>query len=220
MLGGPGAGKGTQAKRIAHKYRMPHISTGEIFRNHVRSRTALGMRIAQALEHGQLMPDSLTCEVLWERLTREDCADGYLLDGFPRSVAQAEALHAWLEERGEQLDVVVELVVPDAELVERITSRRSCMVCGSIFNLKFDPPRQKPYCDRPDCPSELVHRDDDNEETVRERLKIYHSISQPVREYYDSLGLLRPIAAAELPPDALFGKVEEVLQDLGASEPA
>jgi adenylate kinase len=220
MLGAPGAGKGTQAKRIARKHSIAHVSTGEIFRNHVRGRTPLGRRIAQALEHGQLMPDDLTCEVLWERLTQPDCAEGYVLDGFPRSVSQAESLSEWLAVRGEQIDAVLELLVPDEEIIDRTSARRSCLVCGAIFNMKYDPPKAAPYCDRSDCPSELVQRDDDNEATLRKRLWIYDREGKLVRSYFDGLGLLRPIPASGLPPDALFRKIEDALQNLGASEPA
>lgn len=220
MLGAPGAGKGTQAKRIARKYRLVHISTGEIFRDHVRRNTAIGAKIQSALELGQLMSDALTCEVLWRRLEEPDCADGFVIDGFPRSLAQADALQVWLAARDESLDAAIELAVPDSEIIERTCARRSCSACGAIYNLKFDPPARMPYCDRPGCTGQLVQRDDDTEVTLAERLRIFRRVSSLVHEFYDGLGLLRPIDAAHLSPDALFQKIEEVVLSLGASEPA
>lgn len=218
ILGAPGAGKGTQAKRIARKYKVPHISTGEIFRGHVRNKTELGCRIEQSLDNGHLMSDELTCEVLWSRLMQPDCAQGYVLDGFPRSLPQAEALNQWLAARDEQLQAALELVVPDAEIIERTEARRSCPQCGAIFNLKYDKPGQTPHCDRPDCKSEMTQRHDDTAETVRERLRIFHSTARPIEQYFKELGILLPVECATLSPNEVFEKVEHALHRAGASK--
>lgn len=219
ILGAPGAGKGTQAMRIAASYGVPHVSTGDIFREQMQKGTELAREIRPYMESGRLVPDELTCAVVAERLARPDCANGYVLDGFPRTLPQAEALDAMLRDRGQRLDVAIELEVPDDEIVERLSARRTCSKCGAIFNLKFNPPRNgDTRCDRDGCGGALTQRADDREETVRQRLKVYYESTRPLLAYYRGQGLLRTLAGDGLSPDALFEKVEEILCAVGAVE--
>lgn len=217
MLGAPGAGKGTQAKRVAETRGVPHISTGDIFRDHLRRNTALGAQVRQYLDSGQLAPDRLVCEVVAQRLAEADCAEGYVLDGFPRSVPQAEALGKWLDERAEGLSVTINLDVPDEEIIGRLTARRHCPKCGAIYNLKFSPPRRGVLCDE-DADTALVQRQDDKEETIRERLRIYHETTEPLLTYYRESGLLHSIPAQGLSPDEVFGSIEKVISALGVTK--
>lgn len=218
ILGGPGAGKGTQAMRIAEAREIPHISTGAIFRGHMEQNSELGRAIRPYMDAGQLVPDDLTCRVVEQRLQQDDCRNGYILDGFPRTLPQARTLDELLERRGDRLDVVIELDVPDDEIVDRLSARRTCPACGKIFNLKFDPPATgNSKCDRPDCTGELVTRPDDREETVRQRIKVYHETTQPILEYYRERGLLRSVNSDALAPEAVFVKVEEILCAVSAA---
>jgi len=218
MLGAPGAGKGTQAQRISAAYQVPQISTGDIFRKHLREGTDLGKQVQQYLKSGALVPDELTCAIVADRLNAPDCANGYILDGFPRSQAQAEALDELLAKRQETLDAVIEIDVPDAEIVERLSTRRSCPVCGAVYNLKFGPFSSKDgQCDRVGCEAGLVQREDDRAETVQERLRVYHETTRPIRDYYEKKGLLKSIPASRLSVEDLFSKIEEVLAESGAS---
>ncbi|HOJ34363.1 MAG TPA: adenylate kinase [Candidatus Hydrogenedentes bacterium] len=218
MLGAPGAGKGTQAQKLAAAYHLPQISTGDIFRKHLREGTELGKQVQGYLQSGALVPDELTCAIVADRLQAPDCANGYILDGFPRSQAQAESLDRLLQERNEKIDAVIEIDVPDAEIIERLSTRRSCPVCGAVYNLKFGPfPHEDEKCDRPNCGSHLVQRDDDREETIRERLKVYQQTTRPIREYYEKKGLLMSIPASRLGVEALFSKIEAMLAQAGAS---
>lgn len=213
MLGAPGAGKGTQAKRIADTHGIPHISTGDIFRSHLKGGTELGQRVRQYLDAGKLVPDDLTCEIVADRLTEPDCESGYVLDGFPRSLPQAQALDASLAERNEQLTVAIDVDVPDAEIVGRLTARRTCATCGAIYNLKFDPPKSGDgaHCDRPGCSGELTQRSDDCEETIQERLNVYHETTEPLIEHYTAQGVLQSVPGAGSTPDDVFTKVEGIL---------
>lgn len=220
ILGAPGSGKGTQAKRISEKYDIRHISTGDIFRSHVQRSTDLGKKITESMTNGRLVPDEVTCEVVWRRLRESDCEVGYILDGFPRTLPQAHHLQEWLVRHDEQLDVALELEVPDAEILERTGARRSCATCGKIFNLKYDPPGSVPYCERADCPSSLIQRADDVEETLRERLRIYHSMFEPIHALYKRLDLLKTVEGAGLAPDDVFAKIDEVLLGIGAARSA
>lgn len=216
LLGGPGAGKGTQAVRISAALDVPHISTGDIFRGHLSENTELGRQIKPFMEQGSLVPDELTCEVVATRLGEADCAQGYVLDGFPRSVPQAEMLAEMLANRGEQIDMVVDLAVPDDEIVERLSARRTCPKCGTIYNLKFKPPSGDPTkCDRPNCGGTLVQRADDQEETIRHRLEVYHRVTEPLCRFYREKGTLRTIDGAGQTPDTVFEKIEEQLDAEG-----
>lgn len=215
LLGGPGAGKGTQAMRLAEEFGIPHISTGAYFRDQLERETELGERIRVFMDTGSLVPDELTCEVVESRLKEPDCARGYVLDGFPRSLPQARILDELLAARGETLDVAIDLEVPDEEIVARLTARRTCPVCGKIFNLKFDPPTSDgKRCNRTGCDGSLVTRADDTEETVRERIRIYHQTTEPIIKYYKERGLLHVVVEGGLGPDEVFDKVEEVVHSL------
>lgn len=218
MLGAPGAGKGTQAVRIARRLEVPHISTGDIFRAHLRDGTETGKQVQQYLNAGQLVPDDLTCAIVAGRLQSEDCRNGYVLDGFPRSLPQAEALTQLLEQRDDRLDMAINIDVPDKEIIERLGARRFCPKCGKVFNLKFSPSANGERCDAPNCEGKLEQRSDDTEETIRERLRVYHETTEPIIGYYDSQGILRTVPAAQAGPDAVFAKVEELLDKAGAAE--
>ncbi|MBN2309668.1 MAG: adenylate kinase [Candidatus Hydrogenedentes bacterium] len=219
MMGAPGAGKGTQAQRIAATYGVPHISTGDIFRAHLKDGTELGRKVRGYLDAGELVPDEVTCDIVAGRLAEADCANGYVLDGFPRSIPQAEALGRFLDARNEQIDVVIDVAVPDEEIVGRLTARRTCKKCGAIYNLKFSPPASGDgtRCDRPGCDGELSQRGDDQEETIRQRLRVYHETTEPLLAYYDEHGILKSVPGSGLSPDGVFEKIEEILSAAGLS---
>ncbi len=201
--------------RLAEAFGIPHISTGAYFRDQLEKDTDLGGRIRKCMDAGSLVSDTLTCEVVEARLKELDCERGYVLDGFPRSLPQARILDEMLAARGEALDVAIDLEVPDEEIVKRLTARRLCPVCGKIFNLKFDPPSSDGgVCDRAGCTGQLVTRSDDTEETVRERIRIYHRTTEPIIKYYKERGLLRGVAGDALGPDGVFAKVEEIVRRL------
>ena len=191
LLGPPGAGKGTQAGKIIEKYKIPQISTGDILRAAVREGTDLGKEAQKYMNDGKLVPDSVVIGIIRERLKEDDCKNGYLLDGFPRTIAQAEELDKILEGMNSQLDVVVSIEVPDEEIVTRITGRRMCKDCGAVFHIKFSPPKTDGVCDK--CSGELYQRDDDNEATVRERLSAYKAQTEPLKEYYGKKGILKEV---------------------------
>ena len=209
MLGAPGAGKGTQAKRVADAHSLPHISTGDIFRANLAQGTPLGTKAKEYMDAGTLVPDELTCALVADRLAEADCAPGYILDGFPRSLPQAENLERLLDDRSQRLDVAVNIDVPDPEIVGRLTARRSCPQCGRIYNLTYDPPRREGVCD--DDGAALVQRDDDREETIRERLRVYHETTEPIIAFYEERGILKTIPASKMPPDDVFAQIEELL---------
>lgn len=212
ILGAPGAGKGTQARRIAKKHGWPHISTGDIFRSHLEERTAIGKQIESYMQNGKLVPDELACRIVVERLAEPDCAQGYILDGFPRSLPQAQALDDVLAVRGEELDVVILLDVHDEEIVQRLSGRRTCPNCGKIYNLKFSPPKNDMVCDKPECKgAEVVLREDDREETVRNRIHVYHETTEPLIQYYETAGVLSRIDGADHGLDEIAKKIEAVL---------
>ncbi len=218
MLGAPGAGKGTQAKRIAEKHGLPHISTGDIFRANLKEGTPLGLKAKGYMDAGTLVPDELTCELVADRIAQADCAKGYVLDGFPRSVPQAEALQAMMAKRGDRLDVAVNIDVKDGEIIDRLTARRTCPKCGAIYNLKFSPPKQEGVCDNPACGGAvLLLRDDDREETIRQRLEVYHETTEPIIAFYDQQGILKTVDGTGSTPNAVFDTIEEILSAAGAS---
>lgn len=185
MLGAPGAGKGTQAEKIAEKYGLPHISTGDIFRMNLKEGTELGKKAKTFMDQGLLVPDELTVEILLDRVAKEDCKDGYVLDGFPRTIPQANVLASELEKLGDKIDHAIDVSVPDENIIKRMGGRRSCKECGSIFHVEHIPPKKEGICDK--CGGELMLRDDDKEETVRNRLNIYHEQTQPLIEYYKDI---------------------------------
>lgn len=218
LLGGPGAGKGTQARRLAEGRSLPHISTGDIFRAHVEEGTELGGELKEYMNKGQLVPDELVCEVVAGRLYEEDCRDGYILDGFPRSLPQAEELDRLLGEREESITVAIDLEVPDDAIVERLGSRRTCSGCGRIYNLRFEPPKREGRCDNEGCgDAELVRRDDDRVGTIRERLAVYHETTEPIIAFYRDQGLLKSIEGANRSPDDIALKIEEILANAGVT---
>ncbi|MFN3406382.1 MAG: adenylate kinase [Caldimicrobium sp.] len=191
FLGPPGAGKGTQAKILIEKYGIPQISTGDMLREHRAKGTELGKKAQEYMDKGLLVPDEIILGMVKERLSQPDCEKGFILDGFPRTVAQAEALDKILAEMGRKLDFALALVVPDEVLVERLTGRRTCKSCGMMYHIKYKPPKVEGKCDV--CGGELYQRPDDNEETVRNRLKVYHESTAPLIDYYRSKGILREI---------------------------
>lgn len=211
ILGAPGAGKGTQARRLAARRNLPHVSTGDIFRAHLTRDTDFSREIRPYMESGALVPDNLTCAIVEERLAEPDCAKGYVLDGFPRSLSQAETLEQLLNERGERIDTAINLAVPDDEIVARLSARRTCATCGTIYNLKFDPPEgDGTHCTQNGCNGLLVQRPDDNEETIRQRLVVYHQMTEPIIAFYRTRGLLRSIPG-DIAPDDVSTKIEEIL---------
>lgn len=219
LLGAPGAGKGTQASELARFLDVPHISTGDIFRENLRNKTELGQRAEAYMNAGQLAPDSLVVDIVRDRLAQPDCQEGYVLDGFPRSVAQAEALDAFLEGRGEQLDYVIQLDVDEEEIINRLTARRSCVDCGAIFNMRTDPPEARGCPQGRDISTcNIVQRSDDTEETVRERMRVYRESTQPLLEYYGKKGLLTPVDSAGEGPAEVFERVKTIVGADGAKK--
>lgn len=188
LLGPPGAGKGTQAKSISNKYSIPHISTGDIFRKHISEMTPLGIEAKKSIDKGQLVSDKLTIDIVEQRLKMDDCKKGFLLDGFPRTVVQAEALEKFLQEDGDKLDTALLIQVPKEFIIERMIGRRVCLSCGASYHTKFNPPYMEGKCNV--CGSEIIQRKDDIEETVRERLDIYDSETQPLIDYYKNKNML------------------------------
>ncbi len=182
MLGAPGAGKGTQAKRIADKYTIPHISTGDIFRANIKNETELGMKAKTYMDKGLLVPDDLVVDIVADRLNQRDCDKGFILDGFPRTIPQAKALDEALQVMDITLDYVINVDVPDEAIVKRMAGRRACSVCGATYHLKHNPPKKEDQCDV--CHGTLIQRDDDKEETVLKRLTVYHEQTKPLIDYY------------------------------------
>ncbi|MCI8511828.1 MAG: adenylate kinase [Lachnospiraceae bacterium] len=191
MLGAPGAGKGTQAERIAEKYQIPHISTGDIFRANLKAGTELGKKAKEYMDQGLLVPDSLTVDLVMDRIAKEDCKNGYILDGFPRTIPQAESLKEALSARGEALDYAIDVNVPDENIITRMSGRRACPNCGSTYHIVYAAPSKENVCDK--CETALILRDDDKPETVQKRLSVYHEQTQPLIEYYASAGILRTV---------------------------
>ena len=188
MLGAPGAGKGTQAKMIADKYGIPHISTGDIFRANIKNGTELGNKAKSYMEQGLLVPDELTCDLVVDRIAQDDCKNGYVLDGFPRTIPQAEALKAALGKMGTTIDYAINVEVPDENIVERMGGRRACLACGCTYHVVYNAPKEEDVCDV--CGAKLVLRDDDKPETVKKRLDVYHEQTQPLIDFYDKEGVL------------------------------
>ena len=210
LLGPPGAGKGTQAKMMVEEYKIPQISTGEILRAAVAEGTELGKKAKEYMDAGGLVPDEVVIGIITDRLKEPDCAAGYILDGFPRTLPQAEALDKVLAAMDSKIDEVISIEVADEELIERLSGRRTCKKCGAGYNLVFDPPTSEGVCDK--CGGELYQRDDDNEATVKNRLKVYQDQTQPLIDYYRQQGLLRPIDGAGGIKE-IFGRIGAILKD-------
>lgn len=191
MLGAPGAGKGTQAKMIAEKYSIPHISTGDIFRANIKEGTPLGSKAKEYMDKGLLVPDELVVDLVVDRLTWEDAKNGYVLDGFPRTIPQAQALTDALAKNGEKVDFAIDIDVPDENIIERMGGRRACVACGATYHIVNIPPKTEGICDK--CGAELILRDDDKPETVKKRLDVYHEQTQPLIDYYTKEGVLREV---------------------------
>lgn len=182
MLGAPGAGKGTQAKKIADKYQIPHISTGDIFRANIKNGTELGMKAKAFMDQGLLVPDEITIGMLMDRIGQDDCKNGYVLDGFPRTIPQAESLTRALTALGQKIDYAINIEVPDENIISRMSGRRACLTCGATYHVVFAPPAKEGICDV--CGSQLILRDDDKPETVEKRLAVYHDQTKPLIDYY------------------------------------
>lgn len=210
MLGAPGAGKGTQAKLIADKYHIPHISTGDIFRANIKEGTALGMKAKSFMDAGALVPDELVIDLVVDRLTWEDAKNGYVLDGFPRTIPQAEALTKALAARGEKIDAAIDVDVPDENIINRMGGRRACVSCGATYHIVNIPPKVEGKCDN--CGADLILRDDDKPETVKNRLEVYHEQTQPLIDYYKAEGVLREVDGTVDMNDVF----ESIVQILGA----
>ena len=204
MLGAPGAGKGTQAKKIAAKYGIPHISTGDIFRANIKGGTELGMKAKTFMDQGMLVPDEITIGMLMDRIHEADCAKGYVLGGFPRTIPQAESLTEALKGMNESIDYAVNVDVPDENIVNRMGGRRACVACGATYHIQFNAPKTEGICDT--CGEKLVLRDDDKPETVQKRLNVYHEQTQPLIDYYEKAGVLKEVDGTK--------NMEEVFNDI------
>ena len=208
MLGAPGAGKGTQAKMIAEKYQIPHVSTGDIFRANIKNGTELGKEAKKYMDQGQLVPDELTVKILLDRVAQADCANGYVLDGFPRTIPQAEVLDAALTKLGDKIDYAINVDVPDENIVRRMSGRRACLSCGATYHIEHIPPKKEGICDV--CGQPLVLRDDDKPETVLNRLKVYHDQTQPLIDFYTAKGVLKSVDGTA-PMKDVFAAIVSIL---------
>ena len=208
MLGAPGAGKGTQAKMSADKYGVPHISTGDIFRANIKNGTELGMEAKKYMDQGLLVPDELTGRILLDRVAQDDCKNGYVLDGFPRTIPQAEVLDSELTKLGDHIDYAINVDVPDENIVKRMSGRRACLTCGATYHIEHVPPKKEGICDV--CGSELVLRDDDKPETVKNRLNVYHEQTQPLIDFYTEKGVLKTVDGT-VPMEEVFAAITAIL---------
>lgn len=209
MLGAPGAGKGTQAHMIAEKYHLPHVSTGDIFRANIKNGTELGREAKGYMDRGELVPDELTVRILLDRVAQDDCKDGYILDGFPRNIPQAEVLEKELEKLGDKIDVAIDVEVPDENIISRMSGRRACVSCGATYHIVNVPPKKEGVCDA--CGEALVLRDDDKEETVQKRLDVYHAQTQPLIEFYTKKGVLKTVDGTQDMMD-VFQAITKILE--------
>ena len=208
MLGAPGAGKGTQAKKIAAKYDIPHISTGDIFRANIKNGTELGNKAKTYMDQGLLVPDELVVDLVVDRVQQDDCKNGYVLDGFPRTIPQAEALDKALAEFGDKIDYAIDVNVPDENIVKRMGGRRACVGCGATYHLVYAPTKTEGICDV--CGKELILRDDDKPETVQKRLNVYHEQTQPLIYYYTKAGILKTVDGT-VDINDVFAAIVEIL---------
>lgn len=208
MLGAPGAGKGTQAKMISEKYGIPHISTGDILRANIKDNTELGKKAKEYMDKGLLVPDDLVVDLVVDRLSQDDAKKGYILDGFPRTIPQAEALTAALAKISEKLDYAINVDVPDENIVKRMSGRRACVNCGGTYHIVYNPTKTEGVCDA--CGGELILRDDDKPETVQQRLSVYHEQTQPLIDYYTKEGILKEVDGT-VSLDDVFAAIVKIL---------
>lgn len=209
MLGAPGAGKGTQAQMISEKFNIPHISTGDIFRYNIKNGTELGKKAKGYMDAGQLVPDELTIEILLDRVAGDDCRDGYILDGFPRTIPQAEALTDVLAKNGDQIEYAIDVEVPDDNIIKRMSGRRTCPECGASYHIQYIPPKKEGICDN--CGAALVQRDDDKPETVQNRLSVYHDQTQPLIDFYRGQNVLHEVDGTKEMND-VFADIVKILE--------
>lgn len=209
MLGAPGAGKGTQAKMISEKYGIPHISTGDILRANIKDNTELGQKAKEYMDKGLLVPDELVVDLVVDRLSKDDAKKGYILDGFPRTIPQAEALTEALAKIGEKLDYAIDVDVPDENIVKRMSGRRACVGCGGTYHIVYNPTKVEGVCDA--CGGELILRDDDKPETVQQRLSVYHEQTQPLINYYTKEGILKEVDGT-VALDEVFAAIVKILE--------
>ena len=207
MLGAPGAGKGTQAKRIAAKFSIPHISTGDIFRANIKNNTPLGAKAKSYMDKGELVPDELVIELIMDRFAQDDCVNGYVLDGFPRTIPQAEELDKALKSVNDNLDYAIDVEVPDDNIINRM-SRRACVNCGATYHIVHNPPKVENECDT--CNGELILRDDDKPETVKNRLDVYHTQTEPLLKYYTEKGILYTVDGTQ-DMDTVFDSICKIV---------
>ena len=210
MLGAPGAGKGTQAIKIADKYDIPHISTGDIFRANIKGGTELGQKAKSYIDKGELVPDEVTIGMLLDRIAQDDCKNGYVLDGFPRTIPQAESLTEALKSQGDQIDFALNIDVPDEAIIERMSGRRACPKCGATYHIVYAAPKTENICDK--CGTELIIRSDDKPETVKDRLNVYHQQTEPLIAYYKIAGVLREVDGTQDLPK-VFEDVVAILSE-------
>lgn len=208
LLGAPGAGKGTQAKKLVEKYSIPQVSTGDILRAALKDETALGIKAKSYMDKGELVPDEVVIGIIEERLGQEDCKEGFILDGFPRTVNQADALEDTLNKLGQSIDQVLEINVETEELVDRLAGRRTCKDCGAGYHVSFNPPATEGVCDK--CKGGLYQREDDSKATITERLKVYNAQTLPLTDYYKSLGTLAAIDGIGS-EEEIFGRINAVI---------
>ncbi len=208
MLGAPGAGKGTQAIQLADKYQIPHIATGDIFRANIKQGTELGKKAKTYMDQGLLVPDELVCELVVDRLQKEDCVNGFVLDGFPRTIPQAEALTAALEKVGSKIEYAINVDVPDEKIVARMSGRRACVNCGATYHIVNVPTKVEGICDK--CGEEVILRDDDKPETVQKRLEVYHEQTQPLIDFYTEKGVVYKVDGTQ-PMDQVFNAIVKIL---------
>ena len=208
MLGAPGAGKGTQAKKIADKYQVPHISTGDIFRANIKNGTELGKKAKTYMDQGLLVPDELVVDLVVDRLAQDDCKNGCVLDGFPRTIPQAESLDAALAAKGEAIDYAIDVDVPDENIINRMSGRRACVACGATYHIVHIPTKVEGVCDR--CGEALILREDDKPETVKKRLDVYHEQTQPLIDYYTKKNVLKSVDGTQ-DMEAVFQSIVDIL---------
>lgn len=208
LFGPPGAGKGTQASLISHKYGIPHISTGDMLRKSVREGTDLGKLAKSYMDRGELVPDDVVIGIIKDKITKNGLKKGFMLDGFPRTIPQAEALDKALSQEGLKVEAVISIEVDDEEIVRRISGRRVCEKCGAMYHIAYQPPRNLGFCDK--CGGNLYHRDDDSEEVIRKRLQVYRSQTEPLKEYYGKSGILYKVDGMGK-VEEVFGRIEKIL---------
>ena len=208
MLGAPGAGKGTQAKKIADLCKVPHISTGDIFRANIKQGTELGKKAKTYMDAGELVPDELVCDLVVDRIQQDDCTEGFILDGFPRTIPQAESLTNALNAIEQKMDYALNIDVPDENIIHRMAGRRACVGCGATYHVEFNPPKVQDVCDV--CGEELVLRDDDKPETVTNRLNVYHEQTKPLIDYYEKQGIVHTIDGTQT-MEEVFSDIRKIL---------